>query len=187
MALSLSKIREQSPDRAPMATMILLLAGVVVAIAIATDGAVSRAFNGVAGILWVASAGMLLMSLRSDSKFWARLMQVALMCLVLAIVVRPSDLGLAIAGFSSAGAIIAATTGLRSFTWATLLPALWLPVHLGTAVVKAVYRELAGKEAALRSDPPPTAAIVPLVMIVAAMAGAWIVRSFILPRLKHRG
>lgn len=187
MALSLSKIREQSTDRAQTATAILLLAGVAVAIAIATDGVVSRAFNGFAGVLWIFSAGVLLMSLRSDAKFWARLMQVALMCLVLVVVVRPSDLGMAIAGFSSAGAIIAATTGARSFTWATLLPALWLPVHLGTAVVKAAYRALADKDAALRSDPPPTAAIVPLVMIVAAMAGAWIVRSFVLPRLKHRG
>jgi len=183
MAISVSSIRERAANRAELGTLILLLAGVVVAVAISTDGAVSRAINGVAGILWVGSAWILLTALRGDSKFWVRLAQVTVMCLLLVIFLRPSDLAMAIAGFSFAGAIIGATAGARSFTWATLLPALWLPVHLGTAVVKAAYRALADKEATLRSDPPPTAALVPFAMIVAAMFGAWLVRSFILPRI----
>lgn len=165
-----------------LGTVLLLLAGVVVAVAIATEGAISRTVNGVAGILWIASAWMLLSSLRSDAKFWPRLAQVTGICLILVLFVRPSDLALALTGFSAAGAIIAATIGQRGFTWATLLPALWLPVHLGTAVVKALYRAATDQEAALRSDPPPTAAIVPFAMIVGAMLGAWVVRKFLLNR-----
>jgi hypothetical protein len=169
-------------DSATLGTAILLLAGIVVAVAISTEGAISRTINGVAGVLWIISAWMLISSLRSDAKFWPRLAQVTGICLILVIFVRPSDLALALTGFSAAGAIIAATTGPRGFTWATLLPALWLPVHLGTAVVKAVYRSLTDQQATLRSDPPPTAAIVPFAMIVGAIFGAWLIRRFVLNR-----
>jgi hypothetical protein len=178
-------LRTFSANRSNYETLgiaLLLLAVVVVAIAISTEGTFSRTVNGIAGILWVVSAWFILSSLRTDTKFWSRLAQVSAMCLVLVIFVRPSDLALALTGFSAAGAIIAATTGQRGFAWATLLSALWLPVHLGTAVVKAVYRALNDQEAALRSDPPPTAAIVPFAMIVGAMFGAWLVQKFVLNR-----
>jgi hypothetical protein len=165
---------------------LLLVAGVVVAIAIATEGALSRAVNGIAGVLWILSAWFLVNALRSDLKFWPRLAQVTAICLVLVLVVRPGDLALALSGFSAAGAIVAATTGTRGFTWAVLLPALWLPVHLGTAVAKAAYRAIADQPAALRSDPPPTAAIVPFSMIVGAMIGAWLVRRYMLNRRERQ-
>ena len=168
--------------RESVASAILLLAGTVVAIAISTDGLVSRTVNGIAGMLWIFSAWMLLRLLRSDARFWPRLAQVSGLCLLLVIFVRPSDLAFALIGFSAAGAFIAATTGQRGLTWAALLPALWLPVHLATAVAKAVNRSLTGQEATLRSDPPPTAAVVPLAMIVGAMLGAWLVRKFLLER-----
>ena len=171
---SLRDLMTDRADRIQLGTYMLLLAGLVVAIAIASDGAVSRAVNGVAGILWVASAWVLANALRRDDKFWTKLLGVTAICLVLVIFIRPSDLLMALAGFGIAGAIVAATTGSRGFVWATLLPALWLPVHLGTAVVKAVYRAITDQEATIRSDPPPTAAIVPFTMIVAAMFGAWL-------------
>ena len=171
---SLRDLMTDRADRIQLGTYMLLLAGLVVAIAIASDGAVSRAVNGVAGILWVASAWVLANALRRDDKFWTKLLGVTAICLVLVIFIRPSDLLMALAGFGIAGAIVAAASGSRGFVWATLLPALWLPVHLGTAVVKAVYRAITDQEATIRSDPPPTAAIVPFTMIVAAMFGAWL-------------
>ncbi len=185
MTGSLHRLVFDRTNRAQLGTYVLLLAGIVVAFAIATDGSISRTINGIAGIMWVGAAILLIGSLRNDQQFWVRLAQVAIICLLLVIVVRPSDLAFALAGFSSAGAIIAGTTGTRSFTWATLLPALWLPVHLGVAVVKAAYRAISDQDAALRSDPPPTAALVPFAMIVGAMIGAWLVRTYLLPRLKR--
>ncbi|MGI8964210.1 MAG: hypothetical protein ACR2GI_06880, partial [Thermomicrobiales bacterium] len=57
-----------------------------------------------------------------------------------------------------------------------IVVALYLPFHIGAAVGKAVYRNIIGSEAAIRSDPPPTAAIVPIAMLLAALGGALIVR-----------
>lgn len=171
---------------AKIGTALLLLAGVVVAIAIATEGTFSRTVNGISGVLWFIGAAYLLSALRSDEKFWVRLAQVTVMCLILVIFIRPSELALALAGFSAAGAIIAGTIRSRGVTWATLLAALWLPLHLAMAVVKAAYRALRDQDAALRSDPPPTAAIVPLAMIVGAIIGAWLVQTYLLPRINHR-
>ncbi len=155
---------------------VLLAAGVVVAIAISTDGVVSRTVNGIAGLLWIGAALVLLAELRDDPRFWPRLGQVALMCLILVIFIRPSDMAMALAGFSAAGAIIGNTIHQRSVLWAAMLAALWLPIHLGTAVVKAVYRSVMDEPASLRSDPPPTAAVVPLVMIASVLLAAWLVQ-----------
>jgi hypothetical protein len=58
--------------------------------------------------------------------------------------------------------------------WAKLVPAFYLPMHIGTAVLKAVGRSILGMESSIRSEPPPTAAIVPAVMVAAALAGGWI-------------
>ena len=125
----------------------------------------------------MAAAVMLFTDLRDDPKFWPRLGQVALMCLILVVFIRPSDMAMALAGFSAAGAIIGNTIRQRSVIWAAMLAALWLPVHLGTAVVKAVYRSVMDEPATLRSDPPPTAAVVPLVMIASVILAAWIVQA----------
>ncbi|MGN6032719.1 MAG: hypothetical protein ACTHQE_13780, partial [Thermomicrobiales bacterium] len=66
--------------------------------------------------------------------------------------------------------------------WAKLIPGLYLPMHIGTAVLKAVGRSALGMEASIRSEPPPTAAVVPFVMVVAAVAG-----GFLASALRERG
>jgi hypothetical protein len=154
---------------------ILLAAGVVVGFAIALDGAVSRAFNGVAGILWFIAAGALLLESSKRREFWELLITTLLYSFALVIAVRPSDVLWAAIGFTVAGAAVAMRSSRAPERAALLLPALWLPVHLVTAIGKAIYRNLANEPAAIRTDPPPTAAIVPLVMIVAAYVGGWLV------------
>jgi hypothetical protein len=53
-----------------------------------------------------------------------------------------------------------------------------LPEHLGVALVKAIVREIRNQPANVRTDPPPTAALVPLAMIVAAWGAAMLVERY---------
>jgi hypothetical protein len=156
-------------------TVLLVAAGVVVAIAIAASGPIARGTNGVAGILWITSAVMLVASRRGDPRFWSRLASVAAIGLGLVLYIKPSDLTWAIAGFGAAGLLIAYLFGEQGIGWAKVLPALWLPEHLATAVGRAVYRAVRDLPTSVRTDPPPTAAFVPLAMILAAWGGAVIV------------
>ena len=162
-------------------TLLLIAAGLVVAVAISASGPVSRGTNGVAGILWIASAGLLISARRGDSRFWLRLAIVAAIGFGLVLFIKPSDLAWAIAGFGAAGLLIAILFGEPGIGWAKVLPALWLPEHLGTAVGRAVYRSLRDLPTSVRTEPPPTAAFVPLAMILAAWGGAVIV-----DRLRNR-
>nr|MDP9471758.1 hypothetical protein [Chloroflexota bacterium] len=43
-----------------------------------------------------------------------------------------------------------------------------------------VVRSVTEETAAMRTDPPPTAAIVPLVMVAAAIAASWVVQRVML-------
>jgi hypothetical protein len=156
----------------------LLAAGVVVGIAIALDGAVSRAFNGLAGILWFIAAAALVSEARRRAEARELIATTVLYGVVLVVAIRPSDLLWASVGFAAAGAMIALRTSSGPERAALLLPALWLPIHLGVALSKAIYRTIADQPASIRTDPPPTAALVPLAMIVAAYAGGWAVVRF---------
>jgi hypothetical protein len=99
-------------------------------------------------------------------------------CLALVLLLKPSNLTWAIVGFAIGGAATAFLVSNRSYDWALLLPALWLPVHLLVAISRALVRALTGGETAVRSDPPPTAALVPFAMVVSALAGAWLVNRW---------
>jgi len=163
-------------------TLLLIAAGLVVAVAIAASGSIARGTNGVAGILWIGSAVMLISARRDDPRFWTRLAIVAGIGLGLVLFIKPSDLAWAIVGFGSAGILIALLFGKQGIGWAKVLPALWLPEHLGTAVGRAIYRAFRDLPTSVRTDPPPTAAFVPLAMIFAAWGGAILV-----VRLRNRG
>lgn len=158
------------------AAELLLMGGIVVGVAIALDGAVSRVLNGVGGLLWVAAAVGLLVDARSRPGFRSFLSATVTVCLLLVLAVRPSHLLWAAAGFGLGGAAIAYAGRFEPARAALLLPALWLPVHLGVAVVKAAVRVLASEPARVRTEPPPTAALVPVAMIVAAYLGGAAVR-----------
>lgn len=149
---------------------VLMAATILVGIAILLDGAAAKTFNGFAGVLWIAVAGVLVgRSLRSGQ--WRPIACALLIALVLVNLAKPSDLLLAVIGFGVGGGLLALATGTRDERGVVLLPALWLPTHLLSAAVRAVALALRGLPAPVRTDPPPTAALVPLAMVVASYLG----------------
>jgi len=150
----------------------LIVAGLVVAVAIAIGGAFGRSINGVGALVWMASTVVLLLALRGEPRWSLTLALATLVTLVLSFVVEPTDIETAVPGFAIGGAAIA-LIARRSVAWAFVVPALWLPVHLLTAVIPAIIRASSGGEASVRTDPPPTAAVVPLTMILSAGIAGW--------------
>ena len=178
MLLRTTDLRSRFHDRLWLeqaGTILLVAAGLVVAVAIAASGALARGTNGIAGILWISAAAMLIASQRGDRQFWSRLLIVAAVGLGLVLVVKPSDMAWAIAGFGLAGIAIGLMFNDRGVAWAKVLAALWLPEHLGTAAGKAIYRAVRDLPATVRTEPPPTTAFVPLAMILAAWFGALLI------------
>lgn len=156
------------------ATGTLAVATVIVGASIVADGTVARTLNGVAGLTWFASSAMFIVEGRRRGATTLQWAGVLALTAGVAFVIRPSDLMLAMAGFVSAG-VLAATIAKRDpMLWAKLIPALYLPMHIGTAVLKAAGRGALGLEFSIRTEPPPTAAIVPAVMLGAAVAGGWV-------------
>jgi hypothetical protein len=160
----LSRLEEMAPK-------ILLLAGTLVGVAIVLDGTPSRTVNGVAGILWFLAAGLLVRSVLRAPARWIVLGSTVVVAFVLVLAVRPSDLLWAAAGFVAGGALVGLVARADRERAALLLPAVWLPLHLAVAVGRAIDRAMNDLPATVRADPPPTAALVPLTMVVAAYAG----------------
>ena len=149
----------------------LVAAGLLVGVAIAADGAVARSINGLGGLVWLAALGLLARSVRREPRRLVGAGTVIGAALALTFLVPPSELLPAVLGFLAAGAVTAALVRRRGVTWALLVPAAWLPIHLGVAVGRAAWRAVVDGAPAVRTDPPPTAALVPLAMVVAAGAG----------------
>jgi hypothetical protein len=162
-------------------TAVLLAATILVAISILLDGAGAKAFNGIAGITWFSATALLVTAgWRASRKQSLWLALIALTAIV-AFVVKPTDMLLALVGFAPAGFVVGMLARDGRILWGTLVAGLYLPFHIGTAVLKAVARSFTGGEASIRSEPPPTTAFVPLVMLLAAMAGA-AVASYVISR-----
>lgn len=162
-------------------TVLLIVATLVVAGSILAGGDVGRLLNALAGICWFVAAGMLVSAALKSSRDVAIWVIVIGLTAVVAFVIRPSDLILAAIGFGGAGILVGLLARDHELLWVTLVPGLYLPFHIGTAVLKAVGRSMMGIEASIRSDPPPTAAVVPLVMVAAALMG-WYVATAIKAR-----
>lgn len=152
----------------------LIAAGVVVAVAIATDGTLSRGINGIGAMIWLASTALLVVGLREGSRWLSTLALALVVTVLLSFVVEPTNIATAVPGFAIGGAAVALISR-RPVAWAFVVPALWLPVHLLTAVVPAIIRASTGGQASVRTDPPPTAAVVPLLMIVSAAVAGWLI------------
>lgn len=150
---------------------VLIVAGAVVGGAIATSGTVSRALNAIGGLGWMAAAGLWAWTLRRSPGRGRSAAAVLESTLLLAMTVRPSDLAAAAVGFAVAGAAVAAVAGSSRLGWAALVPALWLPIHIGLAI----GRSFVAGEARVRTGPPPTTALVPLTMVMAACLGGAVV------------
>lgn len=163
-------------------TAALVSATGIVAVSILTDGQLSKALNGVGGLTWFASSALLVMAARgSDKHSWQWAGTLGLTAAV-AFVIKPSDLTLALIGFGPAGFAIAMAAKSNPVLWAKLIPGLYLPMHIGTAILKAAGRSALGMDASIRTQPPPTAAIVPFVMVAAAVVGGVIAST-----LRQRG
>ncbi len=156
----------------------LVSATVIVGGAIAIGGEPGKIINGIGGITWFVSTGLLVLAARKRQMFRWQWVAIVGLTAAVAFVIKPSDLELAIVGFGGAGIVIGMLAKADPLLWAKLVPALYLPAHIGTAVLKAAGRSLLGMDASIRSSPPPTAAIVPFVMVAAAIAGGFIATAW---------
>lgn len=160
-------------------TVLLFVAALLVGVAIVMDSDAGRVLNGAGGLLWFAStATLLIAAAKTRPPVWLWILLAAL-TITVAFIVRPSAAVPTLAGFIPAGFVIAALAPRGKILWATLVPACYLPAHIGTAVVRSAVREMLGNDAPLRTDPPPTAAIVPLLMVICALVGGYAaIRTF---------
>jgi hypothetical protein len=153
------------------ATLVLAVATVLVGASIVADDDLARALNGVAGLTWFAASAMFIIDARRRGASIRQWVGILALTAIVAFAVRPSDIVLATIGFTSAAFIAGMVNRRDPMLWAKLVPALYLPLHIGTAVLKAAGRSALGLEASIRAEPPPTAVIVPAVMLVAAIVG----------------
>lgn len=160
------------------ATATLAAATVIVGASIVADGTMARALNGVAGLTWFSSSAMFIVEGRRRGSSPLQWSGILALTAGVAFVIRPADLVLALSGFVPAGFRAAAAVRRDPMLWAKMIPALYLPMHIGTAVLKAAGRSALGMESSIRTEPPPTAAIVPAVMLGAAVAGGWLTARF---------
>lgn len=160
------------------ATATLAAATVIVGASIVADGTMARALNGVAGLTWFSSSAMFIVEGRRRGSSPLQWSGILALTAGVAFVIRPADLVLALSGFVPAGFLAAAAVRRDPMLWAKMIPALYLPMHIGTAVLKAAGRSALGMESRIRTEPPPTAAIVPAVMLGAAVAGGWLATRF---------
>ena len=129
--------------------------------------------NAIGAVLWLVSGVLLAVSLPSAQRQLLGWAAAVASGFVLGALVRPGGLVEAIVWFALAGAVVVLAAGDRAGAWALLVPAIYLPVHLLIGIGRAILRD-----GGVRTDPPPTAAIVPLAMLLAAVvAGAWSRRS----------
>jgi hypothetical protein len=168
------RLSRSDPNAWRIAAVGLLVAAAVVGVAIVAGGSAARALNPIGAILWLASGVLLALTLpeaRRPAWGWAAALAGGF---ILGAVVRPGGLVEAIVAFAIAGALTAIVAGGRSGGWALLVPAIYLPVHLVIGIGRAMLRN-----GGVRTEPPPTAAIVPLAMILAALLAGIAAASFV--------
>ena len=156
--------RQAIQDRLP----VLVVAAIVVGIAIGMDGDGRRFVNGIGGILWLIGAFLIFTRSVASGVAWRQIGLVIAVILVLSWLIRPTDPVWAVIGFGWGGVVVGYSGRDLGSKLGAMLGALWLPAHLLIAVVRAGIREVRDQPAALRTDPPPTAVLVPLIMVLAA-------------------
>jgi hypothetical protein len=152
----------------------LILAAAIVGFAIVLGGTTARMLNPVGALLWVASAVLLAFSLPSAERPGPGWVAAIAGGFILGAVVRPSGIAEVIFWFALASAMVVVAAKDRVGAWALLVPAIYLPVHLLIGIGRAILRN-----GGVRTDPPPTAAIVPLAMLLAAMVAGALVAGLI--------
>ena len=159
--------------------VVLLVGALLVGGAIVMDGDASRIVNGVGGVLWFSATVLLtFVAVRHRPQAWVWIV-LAVLTVSVAFVVKPSAWLPTLVGFVPAGVVMGWLAPRPKLLWSALVPAWYLPAHIGTAVLMSAMRSVMGREAALRTDPPPTAAFVPLLMVVCALVGGMLAQRFI--------
>jgi hypothetical protein len=151
----------------------LVVAGVVVALAIVVGGTAARALNGIGALIWVASGVMLAVTLPRPERLPLAWVAAIVTGGLLGAVIRPGTFAVAIVAFAISGAAVVLLGGDRTGGWALMAPAIYLPVHLVIGIIRAIMR---GSE--MRVAPPPTAALLPFSMVIAALV-AGIVAAYL--------
>ncbi len=73
------------------------------------------------------------------------------------------------------GSLLGIVVKKRRLEWAGFMAAIWLPTHLLVAITRVIERSIRDLPAHVRTDPPPTAAMVPFAMVVFALLGSRVV------------
>ncbi len=154
--------------------ILLLAAGILVAIAIVAGAPFAQGINGVAGIVWVASAVYLLLELRHVRTALAIFAVAFAGALVMGIVVRPATYFEAISGFFLIGVAVAIMAEHNELKWAMLAPALYFPVHIAFSVGMVMLSDAPRQ---VRTEPPPTEALVPMSMVLATALAGFVVSA----------
>ena len=147
----------------------MFVAAAIVGVAIVVGGSAARAINPIGAVVWVVSGVVLALSLpesRNQAAGWGAALASGF---VLGAIVRPAEIGAAAFAFSLAGMFVVVVAGDRSGGWALLAPAIYLPVHLVIGIGRAMVAD-----GGVRTDPPPTAALVPLAMLLGAVIGGMV-------------
>ena len=146
----------------------LIAAAAIVGVAIVVGGQVARALNGIGALTWLAAGGFLALTLPAADRRLAGWVAAVGSAVLLGAFIRPGGIVESMVWFALAAVIVVVAAGDRTGGWAFLAPAIYLPVHLLVGIGRAILRN-----SGMRTEPPPTAAIVPLAMLLAAaVAGA---------------
>src|SRR5215212_7719950 len=165
MTLKPFRLSRNDPAAWRTAAAGLVLSAAIVGLAIVVGGTTARLLNPIGAVLWLVSGVLLAVSLPAVQRNmfgWAAAIASGI---ILGALVRPSGLIEVVLWFALAGAVVVFAAGDRAGAWALLVPAIYLPVHLLIGIGRAILRN-----GGMRTDPPPTAAIVPLAMLLAAVA-----------------
>ena len=172
MTFGAMRVSRSDPNSWRMAAAGLVAAAAIVGVAITIGGSAARVLNGVGAVLWLLSGVFLALSLpEAQRRAWGWVAALA-GGFLLGAVVRPGDLVEAIVAFAVAGALVVLIAGDRVGGWALLVPAIYLPVHLIIGIGRAMI-----SNGGVRTEPPPTAAVVPLSMLLAAMLAGMLAAS----------
>ncbi|MBA2518417.1 MAG: hypothetical protein H0V24_02005 [Chloroflexia bacterium] len=156
---------------------LLVGAAAVIGVAIGFGGASGQALNSIGAIAWLTAAVVIGLALRNDGRAGATFAAATAAAIVLAVGIRPGELAAVIVAFGVAGVLVGSIAPSHPAGWAALVPGIYLPVHLAVAISRPI---IAGSTT-LRTEPPPTAPLVPLAMVLAA-AGA----GYAIDRLRRR-
>jgi hypothetical protein len=174
MTLRPLRITRDDPNAWRVPAAGLVIAAAIVGIAILLGGTSARMLNGIGALLWIISGVFLALTLPPAPRQVIGWIVAFAGALALGGWIRPANLPEAVVGFAIAGAAVSLAAGDRGGGWALLVPTIYLPVHLLIGVGRAMIQG-----GGVRTDPPPTAAVLPVAMVLSAAIAGLLVATFL--------